>query len=106
MTEIIHMGNVLSCFAGMGVWGQGGFGAPGPTPASEKEDSYFLLRFVSALLAHGFAIEFQAIGVVNDAVEYTVGHGNVANLFMPMSQGHLRSQDQGTPLITVITDFQ
>jgi hypothetical protein len=51
-------------------------------------------------------MEFQAVRMVNNAVENTVGHGDIPDLFVPVSQGQLRSQDQGTPLITVITDFQ
>src|SRR4051794_35935736 len=79
---------------------------PCPTPASERKGSYFFLRFASALLAHGLAIEFNAVRVVNDAVENAVRYRNIPNLFVPVSQGHLRGQNQRTPLITVIADFQ
>jgi hypothetical protein len=69
MAEIIHMSNGFVAFCRDGVWGKDGMRMPCPTPAAERGCSYFLLRFASALLAHGLAIEFQAVRIVNDAVE-------------------------------------
>src|SRR3954453_10782257 len=79
---------------------------PCPTPVSEKGGSCFLLRFAPALLAHRLAVEFQAISVVDDAIQDTVRHGDIPDLFVPVSQGHLRGQNQRTSLVAVITDFQ
>src|SRR5438270_13165988 len=97
---------VLSDFAGMGAWGKDGIRMPCPTLASESKSSGFCLRFASALLTHRLAVEFQAVRIVNDAVENTVGYRNIPNLFVPVSQGHLRGENQRAPLIAVIADFQ
>src|SRR4051794_32939423 len=107
MTEIIHMSQGVFGFEpGWGCGARMAFGMPCPTPASERKGSYFFLRFASALLAHRLAIEFNAVRVVNDGVENAVGYRDIPDLFMPVSQGHLRRPNQRPPLAPAIADFQ
>jgi hypothetical protein len=69
----------LSDFAGMGGWGKDGMGMPCPTPASERKGSCFFLRLASALLAHRLAVEFNAVRIVNDAIQNTVGYRDITH---------------------------
>jgi hypothetical protein len=73
---------------------------------SDGEDRSVLLTWLALFLAHGFAFEFDPVGVVHQAVQNAVGNGWVPDLFVPVCQWHLRGQDQRTALIAVITDFQ
>jgi hypothetical protein len=85
MTEMIHMSNGFVGFRRDGGVGQGWHANALPHTSLGEKGSCFLLRFVSALLAHGLAIEFQAVRIVNDAIQNTVSHGNIANGFiMPL----------------------
>src|SRR3982750_2522013 len=106
MTEIIPMSNGFVGFRRDGRVGQGWHANALPHTSLGEKGSCFLLRFVSALLAHGLAIEFQTVRIVNDAVENTVGYRNIPNLFVPVSQGHLRGENQRAALVTVVADFQ
>jgi hypothetical protein len=52
----------------------------------EKARSRFILWLASAFLAHRFTSEFDAVRVVNQAIENAVGHGWVADLFVPVGE--------------------
>jgi len=43
---------------------------------------------------------------VNEAIEDAVGQCRIADLFMPVGQRHLRSENGGTALIAIVTEFQ
>ena len=45
------------------------------------------------------------MGVVDQAVENTVSHGRVADLFVPACDGQLRGEDHRSRLITVFADL-
>src|SRR5436190_9275020 len=64
------------------------------------------IRFPPTLLTHGFPGEFDAEGVVDQSVENAIGDCRIADLLVPVSDGHLGSKDDGSPLIAVIADFQ
>src|SRR6516162_4160594 len=76
--------------------------------ASEFPYSLLVLRFGLARqhLAHGFAVQFDAMGIVEQAVEDAVGDGGVADLLVPVGHWHLRSENQGAALIAIIADLE
>ena len=39
-------------------------------------------------------LEFDSVSTVHDAVENAVGHSGIADLFVPVRDGHLRGEDQ------------
>src|SRR4030095_15299767 len=41
-----------------------------------------------------------------DAVENAIRDGGITDLFVPVRNGHLGGEDQGTALVAVITDLQ
>ena len=105
----------------MGVWGKGlAFEAPCPAQAPMEPPTaavatelvwfwflpfMFLFWFrVSCLasLAHGLAAQFDVMGVVHEAVEYAVGDGGVADLFVPLGDVNLRSQDGRSRLVAFL----
>jgi hypothetical protein len=59
---------------------------------------------VPKFLAHGIAAHFDAMGVVNQAVEDAVGGSGIADLFVPTRHRQLRGQDRGACLIEVLAD--
>ena len=98
--------------AGMGAWGKGlAFEAPCPTlapmetptaaVATELVRFLFLLscfcyafQLLASCLSHRLSAQLDAMSVVHEPVEDAVGDGGVADLFMPLSDGNLRSQDR------------
>src|SRR5579875_879325 len=60
----------------------------------------------AALLAHGFAAQLDAMGVVHEAIQNAVGQGGIADLLVPLGHGQLAGQDGRARLIAVFTDFQ
>src|SRR5262249_32952004 len=61
---------------------------------------------LAKLFAHRSALKFDAVSVVNEAVQDAVGHSGITDLVVPLSNGHLASENRGTRGITVIADFQ
>ena len=57
-------------------------------------------------LAQALAGEFDAVGVVNDAVEDGVGERGHADQFMPSVDWNLARYDERSFVITVLDDFQ
>ena len=43
---------------------------------------------------------------MDQAVKNAVGNRRIADLLVPVSDGHLRSKNDGSPLIAVIADFE
>ena len=87
-----------------GGWGKGlAFEAPSPTPAPREAAEasvasnvrlsgflfFFAFRFLGSCLAHGFAAQLDAMSVVHEPVEYTVGDGGIADLLVPLDDGNL-----------------
>ena len=88
----------------MGAWGKGlAFEAPSPTPAPREaaEASVagnaglsgflfpFAFRVLGSRLAHGLAAQLDAMSVVHEPVEDTVGDGGIADLLVPLDDGNL-----------------
>src|ERR1700745_3190912 len=106
MTEIIRIGQQFCVF--LPGWGCGARTALSALPhlSHVETASRFLLGLVAFFLAHRFAFELDTISIVNDAIQDTVGDRWIANLFVPVRHGNLRSQNQRPTLITVIADLQ
>ncbi len=86
----------------MGAWGKGlAIEAPFPTPAPSEAAAasvagnaglsglhfLFAFRFPGSCLSHGLATHLDAIGVVHQPVEDTVGDSRVADLRVPLGTG-------------------
>ena len=56
--------------------------------------------------SQAFAIEFDAMGVVHEAVEYGVGVCGIANNFMPTINGELGGNDRRAAPISFLKDFE
>lgn len=57
------------------------------------------------MFAHAFAGEFDAIGVVNKAIENGIGDGRSDHV-IPVIHGNLTCEDGGTLLVAILEDFQ
>ena len=64
------------------------------------------LRVFTAGAAQAFAGKFDAVGVVDDAVQDGVGIGGVADNFMPGCHGKLGSDDGRTTAVSLFEDFE
>lgn len=58
------------------------------------------------LLAQAFSLEFDAMGVVDDAVEDRVGQCGIADNLVPAVGGHLAGDDQRARVVAILDDFQ
>ena len=56
--------------------------------------------------SQAFAIEFDAMGVVHEAVEDGVGVCGIANNFMPAVHGELGGNDRRAAPISFLKDFE
>ena len=56
--------------------------------------------------AHGLALELDAMGVVDEAVEDGVAQGGIGNPLMPGGYGELAGDDGGGSAMPIIDDFQ
>ena len=63
-----------------------------------------LLSFPSA--AQAVAFEFDAMGVVNDAVQDGIAKGWICNDVVPLSNGDLACDQQRAFVVAIIDDFQ
>jgi hypothetical protein len=54
----------------------------------------------------GPAAQFDAVELRHEAVEDAVGDGGIADLFVPLVHGNLRSQDGRAGLITLFADLR
>ena len=62
--------------------------------------------FGAPLLAQTVALELQAVGVVNDAVENGVGEGRLADQVMPAIDRDLAGDQRGAAAVAVFDDLQ
>ena len=58
------------------------------------------------LLPEALSFEFDAIGIVNEAIEDRVGDGGVSDDFVPAIDGQLASDDDRTRFVSVLDDFE
>ena len=63
-------------------------------------------RFSVFGFAHRSRLEFDAVGVVNKAVQDTVGDGGITDLIVQLSDRHLAGENRRACLVAVIADFQ
>ena len=56
-------------------------------------------------LAHGWPVQFQPIGVVDDAIEDGVGEGRLADDIVPLVEGELAGDERRAAAIAVLDDF-
>ena len=59
-----------------------------------------------ALLSQALAAEFDAVGIVDQAVEDGVSERRIADHVVPVIDGHLACDDGGSPLIAILNDLQ
>ena len=64
-----------------------------------------LLRF-SSTFAHRLAIEFNAIGIVDQPIHDAVRNAGITDLLVPVGNRQLTGQDCRTPLIAVISALE
>lgn len=63
-------------------------------------------RFAVPGLSHRSAGQVDAVRVVDQPVENTVGHCGIANLIVPVSDRHLAGEDRRACRVAIIADFQ
>ena len=56
-------------------------------------------------LSHGGPVEVDSMGIVNDAIEDSVGEGGFADDIVPFRQRQLAGDQDGGVLISVLDDF-
>jgi hypothetical protein len=61
--------------------------------------------FVGFELAHGRPVQFQPIGVVDDAIEDGVGESRVADDIVPLVEGELAGNERRAAAIAVLDDL-
>lgn len=64
------------------------------------------ILFATALFAHRFAAHLDAVGMVHQPVENTVGQRWVPDLLVPLGHRQLAGQDDGARRVAILTDFQ
>jgi hypothetical protein len=56
--------------------------------------------------AHGFSFQLEFIGIVDEAIEDGIGHGGIADEFVPVFDGKLARDQGGAQAMAVVEDFQ
>ena len=56
--------------------------------------------------AQAVALELDAMGVVNDAVQYRIAEGGIGNDVMPLRDGDLACDQKRSLVVTVIDDLK
>lgn len=62
--------------------------------------------FGSSLFSETVAAEFDAIGIVNDAIEDGIGQRRVADYLVPTVDRHLAGDHDGTGVLSALNDLQ
>src|SRR5579863_3817727 len=58
------------------------------------------------LLSEALSFEFDAVGVVDEAIEDCVGDGGISDNFVPAIDGQLAGDDDRTSFISVLDDLE
>src|SRR5260370_4736827 len=83
-----------------------------PCPAQHWRDplrgagSYFLPVLAAAFFAHGLALHFNAMSVMDEPVEDAIGDGRISDLGMPSANWQLAGQHRRSHLIARGANFQ
>ena len=56
-------------------------------------------------LAHGWPVQFQPIGIVDDAIEDGVGEGRLADDIVPLVEGKLAGDERRAVAIAILDDL-
>ncbi len=56
--------------------------------------------------SHGFSLECDGVGVVDQSVQNGVGQGGVADGFVPVFDGHLCGDEGGSPVVAVFHNLE
>src|SRR5580700_6652267 len=82
-----------------------------PPPAASHQVGLFPLGIgqlcvrLPSILTHGIPAHLNAMGVVHQPVEDSVGQRGIAYLFVPPRDRQLRGQDRGAHLVTIFADL-
>ena len=58
------------------------------------------------MLSEAFSFEFDAVGVVDEAIEDCVGDSGISDNFVPAIDGQLAGDDDRTGFISVLDDLE
>ena len=58
------------------------------------------------MLSEALSFEFNAVGVVDEAIEDCVGYGGISDNFVPAIHGELAGDDDRTSFISVLDDLE
>lgn len=58
------------------------------------------------MLSEALSFEFNAVGVVDEAIEDCVGYGGISDNFVPAIDGQLAGDDDRTSFISVLDDLE
>ena len=58
------------------------------------------------MLSEALSFEFDAVGVVDEAIEDCVGDGGISDNFVPAIDGQLAGDDDRTSFISVLDDLE
>jgi hypothetical protein len=59
-----------------------------------------------SLFSHAVAGKFDAVGIVDEAVEDGIGNGRIADHVVPVIDGNLAGDDRRSLLVSILDDFQ
>ena len=60
----------------------------------------------ASLTPQAVAFELDAVGIVNDAVQYRIAEGGIGNDVMPLRHGDLTCDQQGSLVVTIVDDLK
>ena len=79
---------------------------PGPSSAWAAPWTSLLLSGPRAVFADGLAVELDAVGIVDDAIQDGVGVGGLADEPVPCLHRRLAGDDGGAPAVALLNDLQ
>src|SRR5258707_12289620 len=71
-----------------------------------RRSSDRLIVGVLVLLSQALSFEFDAVGIVDEAIEDCVGDGWISDNFVPAIDGQLAGDDDRTSFISVLDDLE
>ena len=69
-------------------------------------DSWRRLIGLVTGFAQAFSLQFDAMSVVDDAIEDSVGDGGIADDVMPVFQRQLAGDQDGSDVVAILDDFE
>lgn len=65
-----------------------------------------LFAIQTLLFSHGFALECNPVGVVDEAVEYGICQGGIPDACMPLGNGELTRNDGASTSLAIVEQFK